>query len=193
MDGYLGQLFCQTELTICKPVQLLGAWSLIIDHGDGQDKYEACVFVLMSRCSSSSSPCTRVLFETKRPSPPSIPHRQPLQVQPGDGNSGGAALLHVQVPGQQQGSLPVRHCYLQRCDDDGGVDPKELGNTKNGLGSPKPERSLDINWEGRTLPKIKWKRQKHSNIPRRRLWTFRLWRGNRAASPAGKESSSKWK
>ena len=101
-----------------------------------------------SWCSSSWSPCTTVLFEKKRPSPPSSPHRQPLQVQPGDGNSGGEALLYVQVSWQQQGSLPVRHCYLQRCDDDGGVDPKELGNTKNGLGSPKPERSLDINWEG---------------------------------------------
>ena len=108
----------------------------IIDHGDGQDKYEACVFVLMTMFKLVVSLHKSPLRE-KRPSPPSSPHpHQPLQVQPGDGNSGGAALFDVQVPRQQQGSLPVRHCYLQRCDDDGGVDPKELG-----LGSPKPERS----------------------------------------------------
>ena len=144
MDGYLGRLFCQIELTICKPVQLFGASSWMIDHGEGQVKYEACVFVLMTMFKLVVSLHNSPLRE-KRPPPRSSPHPQPLQVQQGDGNSGGAALLHVQVPGQQQGSLPVRHCYLQRCDHDGGVDPKELGNTKNGLGSPKPERSLDIN------------------------------------------------
>ena len=37
-----------------------------------------------------------------------------MQVRQEHGYGGGEALLHVPVPGQQQGPLPVRHCHLQR-------------------------------------------------------------------------------